>query len=98
MRAAVLRGGRMVYRDDVPEPTPGPGQVLVAVRACGICGSDLHFAAHCEEVLSLSEQMEGLPMGDVNVDLGATSSWVTSSAPRCWRPVPAPKLHLPEPR
>src|ERR1700694_1600441 len=54
MRAAVLRGGRMVYRDDVPEPTPGPGQVLVAVRACGICGSDLHFAAHCEEVLSLS--------------------------------------------
>jgi hypothetical protein len=46
MRASVLRGGRMVYRDDLPEPAPGPGQVLVAVKACGICGSDLHFAKH----------------------------------------------------
>ena len=98
MRAAVLRGGRMVYRDDVPEPTPGPGQVLVAVRACGICGSDLHFAAHCEEVLSLSEQMEGCRWATSMSTWVATSSWVTSSAPRCWRPVPAPKLHLPEPR
>ena len=53
MRAAVLRDRRMVYRDDVPEPVPGPGQVLVAVRSCGICGSDLHFAAHGAEVLAL---------------------------------------------
>ena len=36
----------MVVRDDVPEPVPGSGQVLVAVKACGICGSDLHFAKH----------------------------------------------------
>ena len=45
MRASVLRDGRMVYRDDVPDPVPGSGQVLVAIRACGICGTDLHFAA-----------------------------------------------------
>ena len=50
MRASVLREGRMVYRDDVPDPVPGPGQVLVAVRSCGICGSDLHFAAHGAEI------------------------------------------------
>ena len=49
MRAAVLRDGRMVLRDDVPEPVPGPGQVLVAVKACGICGSDLHFAKHGDD-------------------------------------------------
>jgi len=54
MRAAVLRDGRMVYRDDVPEPVPEAGQVLVGVRACGICGSDLHFAAHGGEVLAMS--------------------------------------------
>ena len=57
MRAAVLRDGQMVCRDDVPDPVPGPGQVLVAVRSCGICGSDLHFAAHGAEVLSLTRQM-----------------------------------------
>ncbi len=27
--------------DDVPEPTPGPGQMLVAVEYCGVCGTDL---------------------------------------------------------
>ena len=59
MRASVLRDGRMVYRDDVPEPVPGPGQVLVGVKACGICGSDLHFAKHGAEVLELNEQIDG---------------------------------------
>jgi 2-desacetyl-2-hydroxyethyl bacteriochlorophyllide A dehydrogenase len=71
MRAAVLRGGRMVHRDDVPEPVPGSGQVLVAVRACGICGSDLHFAAHAEQVLAATKAMQGMGTGDVPVDLGA---------------------------
>lgn len=28
---------------DIPEPTPGVGQVLIAVRAAGICGTDLHI-------------------------------------------------------
>jgi hypothetical protein len=28
---------------DVPQPKPGPGEVLLRVRACGICGSDVHF-------------------------------------------------------
>jgi threonine dehydrogenase-like Zn-dependent dehydrogenase len=71
MRAAVLREGRMVCRDDVPDPVPGPGQVLVAVRSCGICGSDLHFAAHGAEVLALTEQMaSGFGAGGTNVELG----------------------------
>ncbi len=70
MRAAVLRDGRMVYRDDVPEPVPGPGDVLVAVRACGICGSDLHFAKHGAEVLALSGQIGGTGAdGGMNVDV-----------------------------
>ena len=60
MRASVLRNGRMVERDDVPEPVPGPGQVLVGVKACGICGSDLHFAKHGADVLELNNQIDGL--------------------------------------
>ncbi len=69
MRAAVLREGRMVYRDDVPDPIPGPGQVLVGVRSCGICGSDLHFAAHGAEVLSLTDEMASSLGGGTNFDL-----------------------------
>jgi threonine dehydrogenase-like Zn-dependent dehydrogenase len=69
MRAAVLRDGRMVYRDDVPEPVPESGQVLVGVRSCGICGSDLHFAAYGAEVLSLSDEMASGLGGGTNVDL-----------------------------
>lgn len=71
MRAAVLRDGRMVYRDDVPEPTPGQGQVLVEVLACGICGSDLHFAAHGEQVLASTQAMAGTPAAETAVDLDA---------------------------
>jgi 2-desacetyl-2-hydroxyethyl bacteriochlorophyllide A dehydrogenase len=69
MRAAVLRDGRMVYRDDLADPVPGPGQVLVAVRFCGICGSDLHFAAHGAEVLTLSSQMAGGIQVDLDHDV-----------------------------
>jgi 2-desacetyl-2-hydroxyethyl bacteriochlorophyllide A dehydrogenase len=68
MRASVLRDGRMVYRDGLPEPVPGPGQVLVAVRSCGICGSDLHFAAHGAEMLSMTAQVAGKG-GGMDVDL-----------------------------
>jgi (R,R)-butanediol dehydrogenase/meso-butanediol dehydrogenase/diacetyl reductase len=42
MRAASYQGPRVVALRDVPRPQPGPGEVLVRVRACGICGSDLH--------------------------------------------------------
>jgi threonine dehydrogenase-like Zn-dependent dehydrogenase len=69
MRAAVLREGRMVFRDDVAEPVPGSGQVLVGVRSCGICGSDLHFAAYGAEVLSLTGEMAGSLGGGTNIDL-----------------------------
>jgi threonine dehydrogenase-like Zn-dependent dehydrogenase len=47
MRAAVLRGGS-VAAGTVPDPVPGPGQLLVRSLACGICASDLHFMDHPE--------------------------------------------------
>jgi len=43
MRAMVLERQRQsLRRMELPRPTPGPGQVLVAVEACGVCRTDLH--------------------------------------------------------
>ncbi|MCE3551996.1 zinc-binding dehydrogenase [Pseudonocardia sp. RS11V-5] len=69
MRAAVLNAGRVLVRDDVEEPVPGPGQVLVEVAACGICGSDLHFAQHGAEMQALGRTMEGVPRNGTELDL-----------------------------
>ena len=40
MQAAVIEGGELVWRS-VPDPAPGPGQLLVEVRAAGINNADL---------------------------------------------------------
>jgi len=45
MRAAVFKvPGAALEIAHVPEPVAGPGEVIVRVKACGICGSDLHAA------------------------------------------------------
>lgn len=42
MKALVLTGPSQFELQDVPQPQPGPGEVLIKVIACGICGSDVH--------------------------------------------------------
>jgi threonine dehydrogenase-like Zn-dependent dehydrogenase len=41
MRGATLPGNSTVELVDLPDPTPGHGQVLLAIRASTICGSDI---------------------------------------------------------
>ncbi len=43
MQALVLRGPDDLAVLDVPQPLAGRGEVLVRVRSCGICGSDLRY-------------------------------------------------------
>lgn len=44
-RQVVVRARGVVDVETVPDPSPGPGEALVRMRAAGICGSDVH-AAH----------------------------------------------------
>lgn len=53
MRAAAFQGvGRGLAVQTVATPDPGPHQLILRVRACGVCGSDLHMTeAHSSIVL-----------------------------------------------
>ena len=43
MKAAVIEAPGKVTVTTVPDPTPGPREVVVDVAACGLCGTDLHI-------------------------------------------------------
>ena len=78
MMAAVLCGDRDLQYKETEKPTPKAGEVLVRVRASGICGSDiprvLHGGAHffpiilghefSGEIAALGEGVEGFEIGD----------------------------------
>lgn len=64
MRAAVLRN-KMFSVEERAIPVPGPGQVLLKTRLCGICGSDLHLAKHLDEIVKAGEEL-GAPPEDLS--------------------------------
>ncbi len=42
MRQAVMASPGVIEFRDVPEPAPGPGEVLLRIKRIGVCGSDVH--------------------------------------------------------
>jgi propanol-preferring alcohol dehydrogenase len=47
MKAAVFHGPNQPLRiEEVPTPSPGPGQLLIKTAACGVCHTDLHYIDH----------------------------------------------------
>jgi threonine dehydrogenase-like Zn-dependent dehydrogenase len=58
MQAVLMQRGKL-WVDTVDDPTPGPGEVLVKSRACGICGSDLHAALHTDDFVTTSRESGG---------------------------------------
>jgi len=68
MRAMVLTTARTPLRPtELPDPEPGPGQVLVRVLACGVCRTDLHIVdgelAQSKLPLVLGHQIVGDVLG-----------------------------------
>lgn len=78
MKAAIITGVGTMEVTSVDDPTPGPGEVVVQVAACGICGTDLHilegeFAPSLPvipghefagEVVALGAGAQGVEVGD----------------------------------
>jgi 2-desacetyl-2-hydroxyethyl bacteriochlorophyllide A dehydrogenase len=63
--------------EDVPTPTPGPGEALIKVKACGICASDLHiFAGEIRSPFMPTPLIPGHEASGEIVELGAgVSDW-----------------------
>src|ERR671934_1254596 len=78
MKAAVFRGVKNVQVEEVATPRAGAEDVVVAVKACGICGSDLHTYTHGSfvepgqvmghefvgEVVEAGDAVQGISVGD----------------------------------
>lgn len=77
MRAAVYRGINDVRVETIPVPQIGPGEVLVKIHTCGICGTDLkkiHTGSHSAPrvfghemagtIVAAGEGVMGLKVGD----------------------------------
>jgi threonine dehydrogenase-like Zn-dependent dehydrogenase len=58
MKAAFMRAGSIEV-GELPDPTPGPGEVLVRTLACGVCASDLHVLHHGQELVDWSSAEDG---------------------------------------
>jgi threonine dehydrogenase-like Zn-dependent dehydrogenase len=57
---------------DLPDPQPGPGQVVINVLGCGICGSDLHVRYHADAEAGMLAEIgyDGFMRSDQPVVLG----------------------------
>lgn len=79
MRAIVFRENRHVAMESLPDPTPGPGEVVVAVKASGICHTDVEILRgnygssafplvpgheFAGEVVAVGQGVTGLATGD----------------------------------
>ena len=67
MKSIVMADGQLML-EEIPMPVPGPGQVLVKSRACGICGSDLHMTRHTNEIFDLYAAL-GIVSAEATADL-----------------------------
>jgi L-iditol 2-dehydrogenase len=77
MKALVFVGPGVMALQDRPEPQPGPGEVVVAVRAAGICGSDVHGYLG-----TTGRRRPGMVMGhEAAGDVIATGTGVSSVRP-----------------
>jgi 2-desacetyl-2-hydroxyethyl bacteriochlorophyllide A dehydrogenase len=84
VKAVLVREPRSVDVVDMPEPSPGPDEVVIKVGACGICGTDIHIIdgefpptvypivighEFGGEVTAVGQNVRGIAVGDrVGVD------------------------------
>ena len=76
MKAAVFHSAHNITIEDVPYPRLDPDGVIIKVKACGICGSDLHLYRHGRrgsmimghefsgDIVEIGKEVKGVKKGD----------------------------------
>ena len=88
MKAAVYReAGKPLVLETLPDPTPGPDDVVIKVHRCGICGTDLHMTEghqwqfpigcipgheYAGEIVEVGSKVTGFKKGDLITALPST--------------------------
>ena len=87
MRGVVFLGDRELELREFPDPTPGPGEVVLQMKASGMCGSDLHAYRAPRK----GNAAQSLGLGGTGGPASAVTSRAVSSssaAPAWRRPTP----------
>jgi len=96
MKSAVFHGIGDIRVEQVENRDPGPGEVQVKIKYCGICGSDVHEYIHGRfpisafgheatgEIVAIGEGVDSIAVGDRVLTLGggAYSEYLTTTAER----------------
>jgi (R,R)-butanediol dehydrogenase / meso-butanediol dehydrogenase / diacetyl reductase len=95
VRAAVFHGGGDIRTEEVADPAPGRGELLLRIHASGICGTDADEYAHGPRMFPAAPHIPGHELSGEVVALGAEVSgfaegdFVVSGAGiscgRCWQ-------------
>ena len=79
MKAAVLKGIENLEMEDISRPTPSPQEILIKVKACSICGTDIRVYHHGHkhmrfpritghelsgEIVEIGKRVEGHKLGE----------------------------------
>jgi 2-desacetyl-2-hydroxyethyl bacteriochlorophyllide A dehydrogenase len=82
MRAAVFKApGQKLVIETIADPRPGANDLILQVKACGICGSDLHMSEVCDTAGGMKPLPNGAVMGHefcgeiVELGADAKSKW-----------------------
>ena len=76
MKAAVLKAPGELVVKEVPDPKPSPGELVVRVKACGVCGTDVNlytgkYSANCPVILGHEFAGEVVEVGQgVDLEIG----------------------------
>ena len=93
MKALIYGGPHQLSLADLPEPSPGPGEVKLRVKACGICGSDVHGYTG-ESGRRTAGQVMGHEFAGEIVGLGTgVDGWKEGQRVAVYNIVPGPDAH-----